>query len=357
MRKQILSLFIAVIFLGLSNISAQRNLSFIRVSPQAEVSQNIGFAKIIINYSRPAVKGREIWGKLVPYGFVPNAFGNGTPMPWRAGANENTTIFLSHDAKINGQKLQAGIYGIHMIPQENEWTIIFSNDTNSWGSFFYNEKNDALRITSTPVADNFAEWLMYGFENITPNSTDAYLRWEKLKIPFTIEFNSNQIVVDKYKEELNGLAGFNQAAWAGAARFCLFNKINLEEAETWIDKALGMNGGNIFNNKIVKSNFLKLKGQNEEAEKLVASAIEIATENELNVYGYQLLNQGKTDEAIKIFKLNIEKHPDSWNVYDSLGDAYNRIGDKENSKENYSKALELAPANQKSRIEEIIKNL
>ena len=163
---------------------AQQNLPILRVSPQASVSQNIAsFAKIDINYSCPSVNGREVWGKLVPYGLAPNAFGNGKPMPWRAGANETTTITFSHDVKIEGKDLKAGSYGLHMIPNENDVTIIFNKNTGSWGSFFYEKDLDALRVNVKMIDAEHRENLQYTFDNITPNSATVYLHWGNIILP------------------------------------------------------------------------------------------------------------------------------------------------------------------------------
>ena len=338
-------------------LSAQQNLSFIRVSPQAKVMQNVGFATVEIEYSRPGVKGREIWGELVPYGLAPNAFGNGKPMPWRTGADENTVITLSHDAKIGGKTIPAGKYSIHMIVQEDEWTLILNKDYQAWGSFFYEQDNDILRTKVKPQEAAFEEWMMFGFDSLSRSSCQAYLHWGTVKVPFTIEFDRHKITLDTYRAELTSLPGFNPAAWGGAARYCLQNEINLDEAMTWIDKALSMNNGNTFNKVAVKAGLLGLKGKTDEGDKLIAAAMENATENELNNYGYQLMGQDRLDEAIKIFKLNIERNPDSWNVYDSLGEALANKGEKKAAKENYEKAYEMAPAGQKARIEGILKGL
>lgn len=149
----------------------------VRASLKASVMQRIGLdTDITIVYSRPGVKGRKIWGGLVPYDKV-----------WRAGANENTTFEVSKDVLINGQKLPAGKYGLHMIPGEKQWTIIFSKNNSAWGSFSYKQEEDALRVTVTPVAAPEREWLSYGFENLAGNSATAYLWWEKLKVPFEVE--------------------------------------------------------------------------------------------------------------------------------------------------------------------------
>ncbi len=149
-------------------------------------------------------------------------------------------------------------------------------------------------------------------------SVDLIIHWGEVKVPISIEFDQHSVTLDTYRKELSNLQGFNQAAWAAAANYCAQNNINLTEAMSWIDKALGMNGGNNFNNNAIKANLLTIDGKKEEGDKLMEASIGTATEAELNVYGYQLMNQGRLDDAINIFKMNIKRHPDSWNVYDSL---------------------------------------
>ena len=160
----------------------------VRPSLKASVMQRIGAdTDITIVYSRPGVKGRKLWGELVPYGMAAGTKSSkGKPFPWRAGANENTTIEFTKDVLIEGQKLAAGKYGIHMIPSEKEWTIIFSKNSTAWGSFSYNQDEDALRVTVTPVPAPNEEWLMYGFGNLAGTSATAYLHWGELKVPFKI---------------------------------------------------------------------------------------------------------------------------------------------------------------------------
>ncbi|MFZ2054626.1 MAG: DUF2911 domain-containing protein [Candidatus Aminicenantales bacterium] len=158
-------------------------------SLKAGVMQTLGTdAKITIEYSRPGVKGRKIWGGLVPYGLAPgNKYSENKPYPWRAGANENTTFESNKDLLIEGKPLPAGKYGIHMIPGEKEWTIIFSKNNSAWGSFTYKQEEDALRITVTPVKAPHQEWLVYGFDDLAGTSATAYLHWEQLKVPFKIQ--------------------------------------------------------------------------------------------------------------------------------------------------------------------------
>jgi len=158
-------------------------------SLKAGVTQRLGAdTDITIAYSRPGVKGRKIWGDLVPFGLAPgNKYSKDKPFPWRAGANENTTIEFNKDLLIEGNKLPAGKYGIHMIPSEKDWTIIFSKNNSAWGSFAYNQEEDALRIIVTPIKAPQQEWLMYGFEDLAGTSATAYLHWEQLKVPFKIK--------------------------------------------------------------------------------------------------------------------------------------------------------------------------
>ncbi|MCH7681132.1 DUF2911 domain-containing protein [candidate division KSB1 bacterium] len=186
-----ISIALIFIFSFLLNFSsaALAQSSEIRLSLKASATQRLGVdTDITIDYSRPGVKGRKIWGELVPYGLAPGTeFSNEKPFPWRAGANENTTIEFNKDLLIEGEKLSAGKYGIHMIPAEKDWVIIFSANNSAWGSFSYDQEEDALRVTVTPVAAPHQEWLIFGFEDLAGTSAIAYLHWETLKVPFTIK--------------------------------------------------------------------------------------------------------------------------------------------------------------------------
>lgn len=354
-------LFYVLLMAGISGpVFAQQALPILRVSPAASVSQNIAtFANVSISYHRPAVNGREVWGELVPFGLAPNNFGNGNPMPWRAGANETTVITFSHDVKIEGQDLKAGSYGLHMIPAENDVTIIFNTNSQSWGSFFYEKELDALRVKVLWQDAAHQENLIYAFENLTANSTNAYLHWGNKKIAFNIEVDRIDIILNAYRSSLTNRPGFNQAAFTAAANFCIDNNVNLEEAEAWIEKALGTFGGQNFNNLSAKARILALKGDEKASQEILDQAIQNGTEAELNNYGYQLLGQNpsRIDEALKIFKINIERFPESWNAYDSYAEALNSNGDIKNALKYYDMALQKAPEAQKARIEGIINSL
>jgi hypothetical protein len=182
-----LTLILSVLLIQPSTGFAQRNQ--VRASLKASTMQVLGIdTEITITYGRPGVKGRKIWGELVPYGMAPgNRYSKDQPYPWRVGANENTTIEFNKDILIEGKNLPAGKYGIHMIPSENDWIIIFSKNNSAWGSFQYNQEEDALRVTVTPVKGPHQEWLMFGFEDLAGAEATAYLHWEELKVPFKIK--------------------------------------------------------------------------------------------------------------------------------------------------------------------------
>ncbi len=170
-------LIIAIIIMAfLSNTYSQQKEEKVRISPKASISQTVGFTDVTISYSRPGVKGRKIWGGLVPYDKV-----------WRAGANEATKITFSTDVTIEGKKLAKGSYGLFTIPGKNEWTIIFNKVADQWGAFEYNEAEDALRINVKPGKSNFTEWLKYEITRTSDSTAVVSLEWEKLKVPFKIE--------------------------------------------------------------------------------------------------------------------------------------------------------------------------
>jgi hypothetical protein len=183
----ILALAAAALLLWPSASAAQAKKA--PASLKASVIQQLGADTLItIEYSRPGVKGRKIWGDLVPWGLAPgNKYSKDKPFPWRAGANQNTTFEISKDVMVEGQKLAAGKYGVHMIPGEKEWIIIFSKNNKSWGSFAYNQEEDALRVTVVPVKAAHEEWLAYGFDDLAGTSATAFLHWEQVKVPIKIK--------------------------------------------------------------------------------------------------------------------------------------------------------------------------
>ncbi len=337
-------LFLFLFLFSSVDIFAQPQLTVPNPSQLAAVSQQIGLTDISITYNRPGVKGREVFGKLVPYDQV-----------WRAGANKNTTISFSTDVMVEGKKLSAGTYGLHMIPSANEWTIIFSKNNWSWGSFNYDESEDALRVKVKPQSGEFTEWLLYTFDTADPNSTILSLSWDKTKVSIKVEVDVKTQVIASFRKQFDDLQGFFWQPWNQAANYCIQNKFNYDEALTWIDRSIGINTN--AQNQSTKIILLKATGKNSEAEELKKTAYENATEADINAAGYQFLFAGLNDDAIGLFKMNTEKFPNSWNVWDSLAEGYMNKGDKDLAAKFYNKALGMAPENQKARINQLLGQL
>lgn len=339
-----LPLIVFAIFLTSLTAWAQTELKKPEASQAAKVSQRIGLTDIEISYHSPLTKGRTVWGDLVPYGKV-----------WRAGANENTSISFSTDVKVGGKNLLAGTYGLHMIPEKDAWTIIFSKNYYSWGSFFYTEAEDALRIKVTPQTCEMQDWLGYYFSNPTASSVTFELRWEKLRVPVMVEVDVPEIVFQSMQKELVHINGFFWQGYNQAAAYCVSNNIHLDIAEKWLEKSISIQKN--FTNLTTKSKLKALQNNRTESEKLAKEAMDLADEAQLNSYGYQLLAQNKNAEAINIFSLNVKRYPASWNVYDSLAEAYELGGNKKSALSNYKIALSKAPEAQKSRLNDTIKKL
>ncbi len=311
-------------------------------SPAAKVSQKIGISTVTVDYSRPSVKGRVIWGDLVPYGWNVQGFGNNKSAPWRAGANENTMIEFSHDATVEGQAVPAGKYGLFFtINADDSGEVILSKDYRSWGSFFYEAEHDQLRAKIQLRNHDLVELLTYDFVNLTKNTGELVLNWEKKQFPVKIEFAVDELVIANATEELKGPVGFNWQGPASAANYALANNIHTDLGIKWAEQAVGANKN--FNTLSVKAGLLEKTGKSAEAEKIRTEAVAIGTEVELNAYGYQLSGQGEHDKAIKIFVLNTERYPESANAWDSLGEAYAIKGDKENAIKNFKKCLSMNP--------------
>lgn len=334
------------------------------VSPAAEMKQTIGLTEITVNYSRPRVISRQgqdrtgkIWGTLVPYGFNTVGFGAGNPIPWRAGANENTTITLSDDIKVEGKELKAGTYGFYIEVKENdEATAIFSNNSTSWGSFFYDETEDALRVPIKSKENSFTQVLTYNFVDYTTNSGVLALDWENKRFEINIAIDVHTVVLNNFRNELRSTAGFGWQGPVAAARYCLNNNVNLDEALTWVDQSI--NNTKNFQNVFVKAGLLKLKGDTENYDAMMDESAQLANKGQLNFLGYQLVGQGNVKKAIEFFVLNVKRNPTDANVHDSLGEAYKTNGDNKLAIKYFKKSLTLnPPAATKANSEKHLKEL
>lgn len=342
----------------LATLAVQAQVTLPRTpSPAATVTQAIGISTVSVNYSRPKVNGREVWGKLVPYGWNVDGFGLRNSAPWRAGANENTVLTLSHPAKIQGQLVPAGSYGLFfVINQDNSGEVVLSKEYQSWGSFNYEAKADQMKAKIQLRDIPHTETLTYDFINLNKNSGELVLNWEKKQFPVKIEFAVDDIVMANAANELKGQKGFTPQGRISAANYALTNRTNQEQAIAWIDQVLVNN--KTFQAMNIKAGLLKQTGKTAEADKLMVDAMAIATEAELNAYGYQLSAEGNQDKAIEVLTLNTQRYPKSANAWDSLGEIYALKGDKANAIKNFKKSLSLnPPENVKLNSEKYLKQL
>ena len=325
-------LLLTLICLGLTATAiAQSGITVPQASQKVQLTQTIGLTDVSVTYSSPAVNDREIWGKLVPMDQV-----------WRAGANENTTISFSDDVTIEGEALPAGTYGLHTIPSTGDWTIIFSHNSTSWGSYSYNEKEDALRVAVSPMEGEKAEYLSYSFTDRSNDGATLVLAWDNMHVPVRIAVNSQEITLANIRNELRSTAGFTWMGYQQAANYCIQQETHYEEALGWIDQSVNMNTN--FTNLSTKSQLLEKMEQTSEAKAAMDEAMEVATSQELYGYGAQLIGQQKPKEAMEIFKLQAKKYPDTWLSYAGLA-AGNRVnGNSKEALKYYKKAKEGAPA-------------
>ncbi len=335
---------------------------------RAEVSQWIGLVKITIDYHSPNVHGGtgadrtgHIWGELVPYGFFDEGLGPSRATPWRAGANETTTVSFSHDVRIGGKEIKAGTYGLFLeLEKSGPWQWIISKDATGWGAYQYNPQNDVLRVPANPLDAPYTEFLTYGFDDRRPDSALAFLQWEKKRVGFKIEVpNVNDLYVAQIRKDLQGWPGFKYQNWQIAAQFCASRKINLEEALVWADKALtepfkGPSRGRVDSSTLAtKATVLQAMGRDAEADATIDKALVLPETDVVRIYGYaaSLLTFGRNEKALKIFKANQQHHPEEkfW-TYLGLAQGYTAVGDKENAIKNWETALANVPANAKSDV-------
>lgn len=300
------------IFATLTQLTAQdRRVTRPRRSPTAHVSQTIGLSQVSIRYSRPAAKKRKIWGGIVGYGLQRNRYGNRQPMPWRAGADENTVFSTTHDLKVAGKLLKAGSYGLHMIVEKNgEVTVIFSRNSTSWGSFFYSSNDDALRIKTTLVDfPAHMENLMYAFENITNQSAMVSLWWGKKKISFEITLDVHKIVLARMQKDLKTYPGFFWQGPLSAAQYCTDHNIALDQALKWVDQSIALKS--TFANNREKASILFKQNKAKEALIYVDKALPLGTIFQLHSLGRELIRVKLPKKAMEVFSYNYKKHPDT----------------------------------------------
>jgi tetratricopeptide (TPR) repeat protein len=335
----------ALVLLAASTAFAQSvQLNLPRDSQRASVSQRIGITDITVNYHRPLVKNRTIWGKVVPYGQV-----------WRAGANENTTITFTDPVSVEGQPLEKGTYGLHMIPNQDQWTVIFSKTNTAWGSFTYKESEDALRVIVKPQAVDFHEALAYDIDQPSEDSALVTMRWEKVAVPFKVSVKVNEIVEGSLHQQMRGLTQYTWDGWDDAATYLLAHKIDLGEALEYENRSIGVEER--YDNNLTKSQILDAMGKKDEAKAAHDKALAIATPQQLHQYAFQLKGEKKDEEAYAVWRKNAKDHPDLWFTHSGMARVYSAKGDFDNALKEMKIAEASAPEQNKVFIEAFIKRL
>ena len=280
----------------------------------------------------------------MPYGTV-----------WRAGANENTTIAFGDPVLIEGKPLDRGIYGLHMIPKLDEWTLIFSRNSSSWGSFTYDQGEDALRVTVKPKDADMHEALTYDFEELQPDSALVNLEWEKIAVPFRISVDVHDVVHASLKRQLRGLSQYTWMSWDDASNYLLKEKIALADALNYANKSV--ESEDRFDNELTKSRVLTALNRKDEAAAAEKRALGLASPWQVHLFARQLQSEKRNDEAFAIFRENATKHPEQWFVHSGLARVYSSQGKFDRAAAEMKLALSGAPDNQKVYIDGLVKQL
>ncbi|MFY0603427.1 MAG: DUF2911 domain-containing protein [Flavobacteriaceae bacterium] len=339
--KKIITLSIFTLFLAFSvttHAQFEYPVKLPNSSQKAKVYQEVGVTDITIVYHRPLVKGREVFGKMVPYGKV-----------WRTGANENTVIKFSTDVTINGKELKAGKYSFHAIPNKDNWTLIFNKDNESWGSYFYNKERDALRVNVTPSSTNHNELLTYSINEVTSNSATINLAWDKTMVSFNLAVKTKDLAIASLKKQMNSRPFWGWTGLYNAANYAFTNDAHLEDGLTWINRSIQNNKN--FTNLMLKSQILVKLNKPEEAKPLVSEAFGMGTLNQINRYAYFKFQAKDNAAGLEALKHNIKNDPKNYQSYTAMAWGYTNTGDKKEAIKMYKKALKMAPKDKHANIE------
>jgi hypothetical protein len=332
-------------------------------SPAATLVQIVGNSTITINYSRPSVISPEgidrtgkIWGGLVPFDFDARPVSSkGKPIPWRAGANENTTIEFSDDATVEGQPIKDGKYGLFMaIHEKGGATLILSNQSGKWGSFSYDETEDVLRVEVETKVILPINRLIYTVSDLGKTYGIVALDWEKKRIPFRVSFDVHGEVLTDFRDYLADLSGLKWRDYNKAAAYCADNQVNLEEGLGWITKSLELEKN--FTNLMTKSKILAASGKSGEAALSISKALNLPTTeaSDFYAYGTSLIKRDEPNMAMEIYQRAAQQWPDNWIVLHGLARGYSANRDFATALKYEKDALTKAPEVNKGFIESAI---
>ena len=345
--KKIVSSSVLIICLFLtSQIQAQfeNAVKLPAASPKAKVYQQIGVTDMSIVYHRPLVKGREIFGKLIPFDKV-----------WRTGADENTIIKFSTDVTIDGKLVKAGAYGLHTIPNRNNWTIILNKETKAWGSYFYDKSKDVIRFNAKSKSNAHQEAMSFSFKNIKTNSVTVELNWAKTNVSFDVSVNSKYLVNENIKSQLNSLPWWGWTGLYNAAQYNLRNNVYLEDAIKWVNRSIQNNRN--FNNLSLKAQILGKQGKTTEAKNLNDEALKIGSVRDLQRAAFFKFRAKDNKAGLDILKHNITNSPKNYQAYSAMAWGHEQVKDKKSAIKMYKKALRLAPKDKKEGIKKAMDKL
>ncbi len=338
---------------------------------KASVTQHLGLVEVTVDYSSPDVHAPDgtdrrgkIWGQLVPFGWHQEAFGTcGQMCPWRAGANENTVVRFSHDVQVEGQPLAAGAYGLHMVPGENEWIVIFSNNSSSWGHYFYSEAEDALRVTVKAEKAPYREWLTYEFTDRQMDKATLALAWEELVVPIRIAVpNAIDLYAANLGRELRSAPGFDWRGWQQSAQMLVDRKVRPELAEQWASNAVSLQfiGQENWQTLRTLAAAQRANGKDAAAEATMARALVHPTAGPVDIYQYArpLIAQGQPERALAVFQKVAERFPGAWPTDVGIARAYSALGRYAEAIPHLEAALAIAPDDlNRSNIERMLGRL
>ncbi len=341
--RSLLTGLLALLATGL--ISAQPSLERPRTSPGASVAQKVGVSEIVVKYHRPGVKGRQIWGALVPY-----------DQPWRTGANEVSTISFTDGVSIEGKPLAAGTYGLFTIPRAASWTVIFSSNTETWGTD-YDSSKDVLKVEVTPRPSEMTEWMLFSFSGISDTGATLELRWEKLAVPVRIGVPTVDIVLNNARKEFS--AGADTGRWQmlrQAAGYAVAQNVHLDEALIWIDRSIAVKS--TLQSLCIKSDILALTGDVAGAATALDQAVAAGKESDAASYALTLRRDNRPGRAVEMLERFAAKNGGSWTVSRELGESFDAAGDHAKALDHLNAAAEKAPGDaEKKEIADLIKTI
>ena len=335
MKLKITTINLVFLVLGCFSCFPQDMLVSTKLSPKASVTQRIGTTDVTIEYHSPSAKGRTIFGGIVPYDFVVD----GVEYPWRAGSNENTTISFTHDVKIQGESLPKGTYGLHIFIKEKEWTYIFSKNAESWGSFSYDRKDDALRVKAIPQEGPYQEWLNYEFVGRNRESAILELQWSNIKCAIEISTDVTSNVLSSLKSK----KAKTSDDYISMAQLTLSqDPSNIKKALQYAEKSIQL--GKKFRNMMLKSELLFQKGKLKESKRYEEEAIMLGEGFPYYYYyplSFMLLEDNK-QKTYEVLSEMLSKEPNNWIANLAMGEYYIKDKNQEKATFHFGKAYEYA---------------